>query len=224
MKTEPSVNESLLFSGLSENVKTAVISSARIKKWARGEPVVSEGDLCKGLFLVAKGVAAVQKYTPTGEYATICLLNAGDCFGEELFFSEEERYEYALEAVSDVEILSISSEQLQSLMDTYPELKENFGKVLSQKIRMQQKRITILSQKTVRQKIAYYLLSLSSDKKTDKVTLPVSKEVAAKYLAIPRPSFSRELSLMETEGLIRTSGRTIDIADVQALGKEIGDS
>lgn len=49
------------------------------------------------------------------------------------------------------------------------------------------------------------------------VELPVSKEVTAKLLAMPRPSFSRELVRMEKEGLIRVNGKIVWLLDLQAL-------
>ena len=52
---------------------------------------------------------------------------------------------------------------------------------------------------------------------TPKVELPVSKEVSAKLLAMPRPSFSRELVRMEKEGLIKVNGRVIWLTNLKAL-------
>ena len=108
------------------------------------------------------------------------------------------------------------------VMDTYPEIKERFYLVILKRIESQDLSIMILSQKTVRQKISYYLLSLSREQKSEQVALPVSKEVIAKLLAIPRQSFSRELSRMESEGRIKVEGRTIGIIDLPSLEREIG--
>ena len=224
MKTENDMKESVLFYGLDADIKDLLVSSGRTKKLKRGEMIVSEGDTCKGLSLLLRGVAAVQKYTPAGEYLTIRLLNAGDCFGEELVFAEDKRYSCTLEAVSDVEIFTVPMEQFRNLIDTYPLINERFHQVILKRIESQELSIMILSQKTVRQKISYYLLSLSKEQKSEQVVLPVSKEVIAKLLAIPRQSFSRELSQMENEGRIKVSGRTIGLIDPSSLKREIGDA
>ena len=52
---------------------------------------------------------------------------------------------------------------------------------------------------------------------TQAVELPSSKEVIARLLAMPRPSFSRELISMEQDGLIRVSGRVIWLLDIHGL-------
>ncbi len=223
MKQEKTFIDIPLLEGLSDPVRESFMNMTRTKSWTRGELIISEGDVCKSLFIVTKGVAAVQKYTPSGEYSTIRLLEAGCCFGEAHLFEEQPRYTYTLEAVTDVTILTISMEQFRDLMETDPKIRENYLRVLFQGMKAQDQRITLLSLKTVRQKIAYYLLSLPDPEKDGKVSLPVAKEVVAKYLSIPRPSFSRELTLMEKEGSIKVSGRSIDLLDIPAIRKELGD-
>ncbi len=223
MKQERKDMDLPLLNGLDDQVKEAVLSLTRMKKWARGELIVSEGDVCKSLYIVTEGVAAVQKYTPAGEYSTIRLLAPGDCFGEELVFEKEGRYSNTLEAVSDVVIITIAVDQLSDMMEQYPVLKDNYLQVLFRRMKAQDQRITLLSLKTVRQKISFYLLSLYDVSEPERVILPVSKEVIAKFLSIPRPSFSRELTLMEKEGKIRVAGRTVELPDIASLRKELGE-
>ena len=47
------------------------------------------------------------------------------------------------------------------------------------------------------------------------ITLTVSREFMASYLAVSRPSLSRELSAMQREGIIEAAGRTIHILDME---------
>ena len=223
MRSEEQVMQSILFSGLDGPAESEILSAVRTKNWERGELIASEGDISKGIILVTDGIAAVQKYTPSGEYTTIRLLFPGDCFGEELLFEKEARYSCALESISDVETVSISRENMILLMENYPKLRDSFMEVLFERLRRQDQRITLLSQKSVRQKIIYYLLLLSSRQKSEQVILPGSKEVTAKLLAIPRPSFSRELAQMEKDGHIKTRGRMVELTDIALLRKEIGD-
>jgi hypothetical protein len=56
---------------------------------------------------------------------------------------------------------------------------------------------------------------------TPAVELPVSKEVVARLLSMPRPSLSRELISMEGDGLIKVSGRVIWLVDVASLERGI---
>lgn len=133
---------------------------------------------------------------------------------------------FTLEAMTDSEVLFISKNVLRELMDSSPEILNNFFRILSDRVNVQNSRIALLSQKSLRHKIAYYLLELRtlqhpSSTGPVSVSLPVSKEVVAKLLAMPRPSFSRELIAMEKGGLLEVHGRTILLLDVAALESDV---
>lgn len=51
--------------------------------------------------------------------------------------------------------------------------------------------------------------------KKGQIALKVSREFIAAYLAVSRPSLSRELSAMQREGIIEATGRTIRILDME---------
>ena len=138
-----------------------------------------------------------------------------------------------IEAVTNAKIIFISREMLTSMLQQNPQVMQNFLTVLSDRVLSQNRRISLLSQKSLRQKIANYLLELLREQReaealealppqrtivsTQAVELPVSKEVVARLLAMPRPSFSRELIAMERDCLIRVSGRVIWLLDIDGL-------
>ena len=110
-------------------------------------------------------------------------------------------------------------------MNKYSQLKENIVVLMAERMEDQNRRIALLAQKSVRQKIAYYfLMETSEDKQQDVMRLPGTKEVVAKYLAMPRPSLSRELSAMQSENLIQISGNVVTVLDRRALLKIVEES
>ena len=136
----------------------------------------------------------MQKYT-SGGFRDDRTVEARGFFREDLIFGSSNIHTFTLEAMSLTEVLFINKDTLNSLIERSSVVKNNFYRILSDRVREQNKRIAHLSQKSIRQKIAYYLLELRSEKglsagTDDSVRLPVSKEVIAKLLAMPRPSFS----------------------------------
>ena len=223
MSMEKRTEVSILFLGLSPAEKEECQALFRSKDIVKGELIASEGDLCKGLIIIEEGEAAAQKYTHSGEYSTLRILEHGDVFGEDQIQEENGRYTSTLEAITDLSLSFISQNNLFSLVEKFPTIREGLWKLLLQRIKQSDERIILLSQKSVRSKISYYLLRLSEKQQQTSVTLPGSREVVAKFLSIPRPSFSRELSAMEKEGLIALSGRTVTIPDKSSLQREIGE-
>ncbi len=236
-----------LFAGLECEDFHDFCSSVRVKRFERGEIIAREGTVCTSVGIVSKGEIAMQKITVGGEYATIALLSEGDFFGDDIIYGSENVFTTTFEAMTSCVVQFVSKDNLNKLMENFPTVKDNYLRILSDRISSQNRRIALLSQKTLREKIAYYLIDLynrdkgsligscedcSSCKNTSFadckkagesriVTLPVSKEIVAKLLAMPRPSFSRELIAMENDGLIKVNGRDIIICDAARLETEI---
>lgn len=221
-----------LFAGLDHDVYHEHCINTPIHTFWKGQLLVMEGDLCKGIGIVIDGRIARQKYTPSGEFTTLELLGEGSVFGEDLIFSTHKLYSYSLEALTHVKTVMVSRENILALISKSPRLLLNYLALLSDRALDQDRRIHLLSQKTLRLKIAGYLLSLLEEKLKREgvlfreaidnatkmaVELPVSKEVVARLLAMPRPSFSRELISMEKDGLVRVDGRVVWLEDIQGL-------
>jgi CRP-like cAMP-binding protein len=223
----------------------------------KGEMLAVEGDECTGIGIVQEGQLAMNKYTSGGDCATLGLMGPGEMFGESLLFGHTKVYPVTIEAVTNSRVIILPKETVLELLDANPRIMKNFLSIMSDRVCMLNRRIALLSQKTLRQKIAYYLLELWQEQRyrdrgeevppcvapvaepeavarlkepqkpghrilsTPAVELPVSKEVVARLLSMPRPSLSRELISMENDGLIKVSGRVIWLVDVPALERGI---
>ena len=161
MKMTDKTEVSILFLGLSDAEKEECQALFRTKDLTKGELIASEGDLCQGLFIIEKGDAAAQKYTHSGEFSTLRILEAGDIFGEDQIQKEDGRYTSTLEAISDVSLSYISQSNLNNLVARFPSIREGLWKLLLQRLKLSDERVILLSQKSVRSKISYYLLRLS---------------------------------------------------------------
>lgn len=227
------ISGTLLFKGLEHDVFSQYCGKTSIKIVWKGEIIANEGDVCDGIGILLQGKIALQKYTSNGDFTTIGLMQESEMFGEDLLFGEITQYPMTIEAVTNSKILHIPKSVIIPLLKNNYFLNQNFIKILSDKVCTQNERISLLSQKTLRQKIAYYILELYKKQKKErdtlrsaqnksrtsdlKIELPVSKEVISKLLAMPRPSFSRELINMEKDGFIKVDGRSIVIVNLQEL-------
>lgn len=225
-----------LFAGLNHDSFHDYCSKTNIRLVWKGEVLVNEGDPCSSIGMVVEGQLALQKYSSSGDFATLELLGPNDLFGDDLIFGARRTYPLTIEAVTNSKVVYVSRDVLMSLLYENPEIMQNFLSILSDRVQQQNRRILLLSQKSLRQKISNYLLDLLREQReqegesprltrltisTQAVELPVSKEVVSRLLAMPRPSFSRELISMERDGLIRVSGRVIWLTDLDRLEKGV---
>jgi len=215
-----------LFYGLERPVYQKFCAGAKLRSFTKGEIIAAEGDTCFNIGVIHSGQIGMQKYTLSGDFSTIALLGPGDFFGEDLIFGSSAIYTFTLEAMSSCDVIFLGKDILQALLEESPAILNNFLKILSDRVTMQNRRIALLSQRTLRHKIALYLLELRNEQCPEErenavVELPVSKEVVAKLLAMPRPSFSRELISMEKDGLLSVNGRCIRLMDISSLEEDI---
>ncbi len=228
--------QTALFGGLNHDLFHDYCGQTNIRIVWKGEVLVNEGDPCTGIGMILEGQLALQKYASSGDFATLELLGAGEIFGEYLIFGNKTTYPVTIEAVTNAKIIFVAKDILMTLLNNSPAIMQNFLTILSDRIQAQNRRISLLSQKSLRQKVANYLLELLREQlesegespqamrqtvSTQAVELPVSKEVVARLLAMPRPSFSRELISMERDGLIRVSGRVIWLTDLDRLERGV---
>ncbi|MDD2580112.1 MAG: Crp/Fnr family transcriptional regulator [Clostridia bacterium] len=225
-----------LFAGLNHDAFHDYCSKTNVRLVWKGEVLVNEGDPCNSIGMIVDGQLALQKYSSSGDFATLELLGPNDLFGDDLIFGVRRTYPLTIEAVTNSKVVFVSRDVLMSLLYEAPAIMQNFLSILSDRVQQQNRRILLLSQKSLRQKISNYLLDLLREQRekegesprlarltvsTQAVELPVSKEVVSRLLAMPRPSFSRELISMERDGLIRVSGRVIWLTDLDRLEKGV---
>ena len=221
-----------LFRGLNHDFFEPFCLMTSIRLVWKGEVLIHEGDVCGYVGIVVEGQLAMQRYTGSGEAFTLGLLGPGDIIGTDLVFGSDHLCPMTIEAVANSKVIVLANDLLKQMVHANQGVEMNFIQELSDRIRQQHKRISLLSQKSLRQKIAYYLLDLDQEDKNRQsgipaaasrrkapmqVRLPASKEVVSRLLAMPRPSFSRELINMEKDGLIRVTGRTIHILSPERL-------
>jgi CRP-like cAMP-binding protein len=82
-------------------------------------------------------------------------------------------------------------------------------KSLSMNSQGMNRKITMLTQKTLRENIMDYLKQQSILQDSSKIVLPFSKKELADYLGVQRPSLFRELKKLKDEGIIEIDNRTI---------------
>ena len=90
------------------------------------------------------------------------------------------------------------------ILKNYLDISADFAARLSRKLHF-------MSFRTIRQKIAMYLIEQSRKQESDTVELIKTKASLAEYFGVSRPSFERELTNMQQEGLIAAERRRITI-------------
>ena len=172
-----------------------------------------EGDLPKALFVLKSGVVQIEKNDADGKRIIMNRFETPETFfGEVYAFLQSIPYDYSCRIIADAEILSIPA-NIFSTSATLPAVQtkivQNLLSILAHKAYFLNQKLLIFSSFTLRKKIAVYLLQQAHGQ--PKITLTLNREAMAEYLAVPRPSLSRELMNMQKDKLLTISKDTITV-------------
>jgi CRP-like cAMP-binding protein len=182
-----------------------------IKTYTRNEVIFNEGQICKTIGLVIKGNVQINTYTLNEEY-NITNVNSGETFGETLLFTNNPHYLGDVISTKESQIAFINKSNLVYLLQHDTILLNNYLSIISNKGLANQKRVKVLVQKNIRDKIMFYLFNEAKTLQSNIIPI-ISKEQLAKLLNIPRPSLSRELISMKKDKLLDFDRYTITLSD-----------
>ena len=93
----------------------------------------------------------------------------------------------------------------------YNEFIKNLFKMVVQKLNNANKRINIITKKTIRNKLLAYFKITSKKSKSKIIYLPFNFSELADYLVVDRCAMSRELKNLKDDGLIEVEGKKIKL-------------
>ena len=189
----------------------------RLVRYPKGSIIFDEDTKPDRLLMLVNGRVTIQKDTFLGRRIFLGEVNMpGDLFGEVYLFLSRGSYDMYTEAAADTELLEISM-RIFDVEDREEaiRLQRNLLRILSAKAFALHNKVKVLASGTLREKIARMLFQLPHTGST--IMLPENREATAAYLAVSRPSLSRELGQMQQDGLIKVDGRKIVISDPERI-------
>lgn len=142
---------------------------------------------------------------------TVSVLEAGDLFGAAALYSDEPEFATTITARAASQCLMLEQDLVDRLLAEQGQIRENYLRYLTGRIRFLSGRLQTLAQPGVEGKLARYLLSGSEG------TLNCSATQLCRCLGVSRASLYRAFSALEDSGLILREGKTITVLDPAGL-------
>jgi len=132
-----------LFQGLRSNDITHLMKSLQERTYLKGETIFVEGDIGRGLFIVASGTVQLTKMNPEGKQAVLAQVHPGEFFGEMALLEEMPRSATAV-AAENTKIHILYKVKLETLLYEYPRvgvvIMNHLARMLSARLRSTQER------------------------------------------------------------------------------------
>lgn len=209
--------KSPLFKGLKAEEIISILSDVpyRVKKIKSGSLLSQSGDQVNSLMIVTEGFVKGEMADYAGRLIKIEDIHAPGALAPAFMFGNNNRFPVDIVAGSDCEILLIEKSEFLKLLRRNAVILVNFLDMISNRSQFLSDKIKFLNFKTIKGKLAYFLLQKAE--KGTSVHLTMTQNDLADYFGVARPSVARALSEMEKEGYLEAKGKNIKIIDKQAL-------
>lgn len=212
--------QSPIFRGISPEDLQELFSQIhyQVKTYQKNDLITIAGEICDRLLIIQEGSVKAEMNDYSGKTIKIEDMSAPWPLATAFLFGKENRFPVTVSATSEVEMVSIPKPEFVKLLQLNSLILNNYLNTISTRAQFLSQKLKFLSFKTIRQKIAHYLLEKAGDR-LQTVEILQSQEQLAEMFGVTRPSLARTLGEMVQEGLIETQRRAIKILDKDRMNQ-----
>lgn len=202
--------------GLAEFAK--IIAGHKSREFRKNQVVYYEADYSKGLYMIMEGKVKTIKNSLDGRELMTGMYATGDYLGINSILSKS-IYSDTATAVEDSILCLIPVDELEKVINLYPDVARKFIHLLSNNNREKEEQLLQLAYDSVRRKLAGALLRLYHQQTIKKDSFSITREDLAAMACMATETVSRTLSDFRDEKLIDREGIIITVLDLDRLAK-----
>lgn len=192
----------------------------RVRQFSKGEILLLAGDSAREAGILLEGRITAAKPSPDGSDVTVACMGPGGVFADVLSGSSQ-KSPVTITAETDCTALYLPYERVMSpcrcLHPAHLQLLRNLILTISDKYFALDQRLELLICKSLRERIAIWLLDEAKRAESDTFETSMTRSALAQYLNCDRSALSRELGRMQREGLIECWRGSFKILDKNRL-------
>ena len=213
------LSNSPFFVGLSAADLEVIFSKIAfsVKSFSKGQTIAQRDEEVKNMLIVVEGVVKGEMVDFSGKILKVEEIQAPQPLAHAVMFSKINKFPVDVVALTNCKILFIPRSDVLRLMQTNEVILKNFLSAVSNRAHFLTTKLWFLSFKTIKEKVAHYLLNLAKSETRTTIILPKSHQELAELFGVTRPSLARVLSEMEHEGIIIVNRREVEIVNKRKL-------
>lgn len=207
-----------VFKGLSAAEINELLSGIhyRRRKVKAGTIIAFSGDQVNSLIIVVSGVVKGEMTDYAGKVVKIEDIPAPGALAAAFIFGRNNRFPVNVIAATDAGLFIISKDGLLKILKENERVLANFLDMVSNRSQFLSEKIRFLNFKTIKGKLAQYILERAGDK-NNFVRMELTHNELAVFFGVARPSVSRAIKELEDEGSLEVKGKDINILDRNKL-------
>ncbi len=202
------IRSSQLFSGISEEELTAVLSclNAGKENYRKNAFLLRAGDTAEAIGFVLSGSVLVIQEDIWGNRNIIAKAGAGQTFASAYACAPGSVLNVSVVAETPVTVMFLDIKRVLNVCTSACEhhslIIHNLLRELAERNLLLSEKLTHMGQRTTRAKLMSYLSAEAQRLGKYEFDIPFSRQQLADYLAVERSGLSQELGKMRSEGLI----------------------
>jgi len=214
------LSDSPLFKGMipAEVEDILALVPYHVRKFQSGSMISQSGETVESLIIVMSGIVKGEMVDYAGRVIKIEDITAPGALASAFIFGNKNRFPVNVIAISEGELLMIGKSDFLRLLMKYDKILLNYLDMISSRSQFLSEKIKFLNFKTIKGKLAFYILQ-KSGMKSSLITLGMTQSDLADFFGVARPSIARALGELEDEGYIEAKGKSIKIIDKEGLAE-----
>lgn len=208
-----SVENCPICSSQEEKVISKILEVIQKKSFLKNSLIFEQDEESKGLFLITKGTVKISKISANGKEIVLGLLNSGMTFGEGSLLGQDKQADTAT-ASDNVELLYLPKKEFQAILQQSPSLYQSVVTSLVKWMANLNAVIENINTPSAKDRVWTYLCRLQDEQKHQILQLGGKKHEVALMLGLRPETFSRTLSDMEADGMIKMNHKQIQLLRV----------
>ena len=217
------LKDSQLFRGLEQNEVDSLINNTlhQIRQFSNKEVLAFSGEKVEKAMILLEGKLQGEMVDLAGNSLKIEEIEPPQMVAAAFLYGPQSVFPVNLSVVTNGKMLVIYKKDFTKMLSGDQRVLNNYLNIVSGKAQFLSRKITFLSFKTIKEKIAYFLLQ-NSKKDTNIIQMNHSQKSLAELLGVARPSLARTIGEMESDRLFLWERNQVTILDLQAIQAVLG--
>ena len=209
--------------------RSSLIATLRRRTYRREEVIFHQGDPADTLHLIAAGHVSVRVTLPGGEFVTVALSGPGEAFGELALVGGPRPRGATVIALDPCETLSLSRDQFEHLLESYPGVNRFLLELLARRI----ERLNVYwlealyvpaDRRVLRRLLDLCQLYGGDGQHGDgqHIVIPVTQEMLASLAGTTRPTANQVLGRLAASQLVEVGRGQIVVLNRRELHQRAG--
>jgi len=209
-----------IFKGITEKEAEFLFNKIhfQIKNYSKGDVVVVAGEVVINLLVIIAGSVRGEMIDFSGKTIKIEDIEAPKPLATAFLFGKENTYPVTVTVNNDAKILVIPVAEFLKILQLNTQILRNYLNSISSRAQFLSQKLNFLSFKTIKGKVAHFLLQQAGEK-FHSVELKNTQQQLADLFGVTRPSLARVFGEMQKEELIIITNKTVTLLDKKALNE-----